>query len=278
MTPERWQQIDQLFEAALELEPGHRTALLEQKCGGDEELRREVESLLAAHKQSASFIEEPPSAAAAELLGNDPSESLVGQQIGRYKVLELLGAGGMGEVYLAEDTRLGRKVALKLLPARFAQEKDRLRRFEREARAASSLNHPNILTIFEIEQVDGRSFIVTEFIDGMTLREQMKRTRMEMNEKVDIAIQAASALSAAHEAGIVHRDVKPENIMLRRDGYVKVLDFGIAKLLAGSAAQFAAELRVTREDTMVGTVAYMSPEQLRGATVDGRSDLWSLGV
>ncbi len=284
MTPERWQQIDQLFEAALELEPGHRTALLEQKCGGDEELRREVESLLAAHKQSASFIEEPPSAAAAELLGNDPSESLVGQQIGRYKVLELLGAGGMGEVYLAEDTRLGRKVALKLLPARFAQEKDRLRRFEREARAASSLNHPNILTIFEIEQVDGRSFIVTEFIDGMTLREQMKRTRMEMNEKVDIAIQAASALSAAHEAGIVHRDVKPENIMLRRDGYVKVLDFGIAKLIEGPIT----EVDVGREETrgavktdtgvVIGTATYMSPEQARGLAVDARTDIWSLGV
>ena len=285
MTPERWQQIDQLFEAALEVEPGDRTGLLEQKCAGDEELRREVEALLAAHEQSSSFIEEPPSTAAAELLGNDPGESLIGQQIGRYKVLSLLGAGGMGEVYSASDSKLGRKVALKVLPARFTQDTDRVRRFERESRAASALNHPNILTIHEVEQVDGRPCLVTEFIEGVTLRQSIASTRMELSEKLDIATQVASALAAAHEAGIVHRDIKPENLMLRRDRIVKVLDFGIAKLTEqikeGVDVERLAEIRasaLTDIGAVLGTATYMSPEQAQGQKVDARTDIWSLGV
>ena len=230
MTPERWQQIDRLLELTLEQEAGERADFLAKTCAGDEELRREVEALLKAHEQAGSFIEAPALGAAARGLGENHGELLVGQQVSSYKVLSLLGKGGMGEVYLAEDSRLGRKIALKFLPAQFTEDQDRLHRFEREARTASALNHPNILTIYEVGQTDGATFIATEFIDGQTLRARMLKKRLELREILDIGIQVCSALAAAHESHIVHRDIKPENIMLRRDGYVKVLDFGLAKL------------------------------------------------
>jgi len=195
----------------------------------------------------------------------------------------LLGAGGMGEVYLTEDTRLGRRVALKLLPAQFTTEPDRLHRFEREARAASSLNHPNIITIHEVGQLEGEPFIITEFIEGKTLRQQMAAATMMLREALDVAIQVASALAAAHEAGIVHRDIKPENVMVRRDGLVKVLDFGLAKLAMPqlSALEEEAQTRSmvnTNPGVVIGTVQYMSPEQARGQEVDVRTDIWTLGV
>src|SRR5262245_36113920 len=166
---------------------------------------------------------------AAGLLAQEPAGSAVGRRIGPYQTLSLLGAGGMGEVYLAEDSRLGRKVALKLLPARFTEDAERVRRFEREARAVSALNHPNIVTIYEIGQEDATHYLVTEYIDGQTLRERMRSARLKLDEALEVAMQVAGALAAAHEAGIVHRDIKPENVMARRDGIVKVLDFGLAK-------------------------------------------------
>ncbi len=283
MNAERWQRIDKLLEAVLEREPGQRANFLDGACAGDEELRREVQALLAAHEQAGSFIEEPALGAALKEMTEHRKQSLVGQQLGSYKILSSLGAGGMGEVYLAQDSRLGRKIALKILPTQFTQDKDRVRRFEREARAASALNHPNILTIHEIGQADGTTFIATEFIDGQTLRQRMQRGRQELSEMLEIGIQIASALAAAHESHIVHRDIKPENIMLRLDGYVKVLDFGLAKLTESHAISMGSQesgmvTLSTETGMMLGTAHYMSPEQAMGREVDHRTDIFSLGA
>ncbi len=204
--------------------------------------------------------------------------------ISHYRIVSKLGAGGMGEVYLAQDTKLDRKVALKILPADVAANQDRMRRFVQEAKAASALNHPNIITIYEIEQIDSIHFIATEFIAGETLRERGRKASMKLREVLDVAAQIASALSAAHTAGIVHRDVKPENIMIRADGIVKVLDFGLAKLtepLPPESVDAEAETKPlvqTDPGVVLGTVAYMSPEQARGLAVDARTDIFSLGV
>ncbi|HVS82218.1 MAG TPA: serine/threonine-protein kinase [Pyrinomonadaceae bacterium] len=210
---------------------------------------------------------------------------VAGTQLGRYEIRSKIGAGGMGEVYLAQDTKLDRKVALKILPAEVASNEDRMKRFVQEAKAASALNHPNIITIYEVEQIDSVNFIATEFIDGLTLRARMRNTSpMKLAEVLNAAAQIASALSAAHAAGIVHRDIKPENIMLRRDGIVKVLDFGLAKLTErlppdSVDAEAATKALVhTEPGVVLGTVAYMSPEQARGMAVDARTDIFSLGV
>ena len=280
MNTERWQQIDRLFHSVLEHEPGQRAVFLAQACAGDVALRDEVESLISSHEQAESFIETPASDVAAELFASGQSEVVVGQNVGPYKIVSLVGAGGMGEVYLAEDTRLSRRIALKLLPPQFTINAERVRRFEQEARAVSALNHPNIVTIHEIGRVNGTHFIVTEFVDGQTLRQRLAETRMSLREALDVAVQVASALDAAHQAGIVHRDVKPENIMVRPDGYVKVLDFGLAKLTERQATTAEAEEATvkTNPGMVMGTVRYMSPEQARGVGVDGRTDIWSLGI
>jgi serine/threonine protein kinase/Flp pilus assembly protein TadD len=289
MTPDRWQQIDKLYYAVLELEPHERLPFLDQACGDDADVRREVESLLSSHDQAGNFLASPALEVAAHGLAKDQAgpliarKSMIGQTLLHYRIDQKLGTGGMGEVYLAQDTKLGRKIALKLLPARLTQQEDRVRRFEREACAASALNHPNILTIYEIGRVDDTFFIATEFIDGQTLRQQMASKPITLCETLDVAIQVAKALAVAHEAGIVHRDIKPENIMVRRDGYVKVLDFGLAKLTESPAtsidSQASAVARFRTETGMLmGTTHYMSPEQARGQEVDGRSDIFSLGV
>src|SRR3989440_3883576 len=206
-----------------------------------------------------------------------------GTHFGRYEIRSPIGAGGMGEVYLAHDAQLDRPVALKLLPADVTKDEDRLRRFQQEARATSALNHPNILTIYEIGEAEGTHFIATEFIDGTTLRARLAQARMEIDEVLDVSLQVASALAAAHEAGIVHRDIKPENIMIRRDGYVKVLDFGLAKLTERPDVRVDANSpnissMDTDPGTFMGTVGYLSPEQAKSLEVDNRSDLFSLGV
>src|SRR5207302_4734839 len=283
MTPERWEQVGKLYQAALALQPDERDTFLNDACGDDTAMRREVESLLAAEDEAGSFRAAGAMKDAAKMLVEDKSLSLVGKELGHYQVLSLLGAGGMGDVYLAEDIRLKRKVALKLLPAELTANQDRLRRFEQEAQAASGLNHPNIITIHEIGQVDGLNFIVTEFIAGETLRHRMATARMNLPAVLDVAIQAASALTAAHAAGIVHRDLKPENIMLRPDRLIKVLDFGLAKLIEPPPANMNSEaptvVRVdTKMGTVMGTAQYMSPEQARGLKVDARTDIFSLGV
>ena len=244
MKPESWKQLDQLFHEALALPPDECDAFLNDACAGEDSLRHQVEALLSAHGKAGSFIEKPALEVEARSIAKDQTESAVGQTIGHYKIISQLGVGGMGEVYLAEDTTLGRKVAIKLLPADFTHDDDRVRRFQQEARAASALNHPNIITIFEIGEVENRNFIATEFIDGHTLRQHIGGSqsnsvgeesraleKLKLEEILSISIQIADALAAAHEVGIVHRDIKPENIMVRRrDSYVKVLDFGLAKL------------------------------------------------
>src|SRR5262245_54877908 len=235
MNAERWQQIEDLFQSTLERAPQERAVFLAAACGGDESLCREVESLIASYEQDAGFIETPACEFAIPLFADHPSEVSVRQAISHYTVCAVLGSGGMGDVYLAEDTRLGRKVALKLLPALLTHDRDRLHRFEQEARAASALNHPHILTIYEIGQVDDIHFIAMEFVDGETLRQGMADRMVPISDVLTVAEQVASALAVAHAAGIVHRDIKPENIMVRRDGYVKVVDFGLAKLTTSHA-------------------------------------------
>ena len=281
MTPERYQQIDLIFQVALGLEPAKRAAYLDEACSGDEVLRSQVESLITSDEGGLSFIDEPAFDMAARVLASDEPALSAGDQIDRYTVLSLLGSGGMGEVYLAHDEKLDRRVALKLLPTYFTRNQERLRRFQHEARAASALNHPNIITIHEIGEVDERHYIATEYVDGETLRQRMKHGPLSVDESLDITIQVCSALTAAHKAGIVHRDIKPENIMLRGDGYVKVLDFGLAKLSerreqppdVGDVDNFEIS-----SGLLMGTVKYMSPEQARSEQVDPRSDIFSLGV
>ncbi len=278
MTPERYQQIGEMYHAALDLSPEERVAFLAQACIGDEALLREVESLIAANEEAGDFISAPALEVAAELLTRNQECLLPGKLLGPYKILELLGSGGMGDVYQAHDARLGRNVALKILPDHFVTNKARLHRFQKEARAASALNHPNIITIHEIGETETVHYLVLELIEGETLRALLSNSRIDLPRAVDIAIQTASALAAAHAAGIVHRDIKPENIMLRRDGYVKVLDFGIAKLIEGCEVSSTGLSFETSPGLVMGTAHYMSPEQAQGLKVDERTDIWSLGV
>ena len=295
MTPARFQTIEGIFLAALEQEPDQVSAFLDTACEGDAVLRREVEALLASDQRAGRFIERSTVGLATKIIENRQVELLVGQTFGHYKISESIGTGGMGEVYLATDITAGRKAALKLLPSRFTGDAERLKRFQQEAHAVVALNHPNILTVYEIGEDHSTHYIASELIEGETLRQRLTRGPMQLSEAVDIAIQVASALAAAHQAGIVHRDIKPENIMLRPDGYVKVLDFGIAKLaesafadpaFAAASAEWAATadgaepmtLAETNLGSILGTVRYMSPEQACGAQVDKSTDIWSLGV
>lgn len=280
MNSDEWRKVERVFYAALELKEDPRADFLTQACGDNEWLRREVESLLSAYKQSSHFIENPIISEAVKKLNAKQKTALPGQTLGHYQLVELLGAGGMGEVYLAEDLKLQRKVALKLLPPLFMTDPERVRRLEREARSASALNHPNILTIYEIDEIDSTHYIATEYIDGPTLRQRMAKRPLSIGDALDISIDIASALAAAHAAGIVHRDIKPENIMVRRDGIVKVVDFGLAKLhtQAATAPQLGSASVEEISSERMGTIKYMSPEQARGKSVDARSDIWSLGV
>jgi serine/threonine protein kinase/Flp pilus assembly protein TadD len=283
VTPERRQRIEELYRYAFGLALADRRAFLEQACEGDQSLLKEVESLLAAREETGGgSITSPPEKISLETIVEDPA-AIIGKLIGHYKILSLLGKGGMGEVYLAQDTKLGRKVALKFLPSSLVDDTSRLRRFEQEAYAASALNHPNILTIYEIGQIDQWHFIATEFIDGETLRQEMKSSRMKLSEVLEVAIQMASALSAAHASGVIHRDIKPENVMLSHDRIAKILDFGLAKLTPRRRATVDIEtptktLFKTDPGTVVGTTAYMSPEQASGLPVDARTDIFSVGI
>src|SRR5215813_9271971 len=231
MRPERWQHIDKLLGEALELEASRRAAFLDDACADDEELRRKIDALLAAHEQAESFIEAPAFAGIAQSLA-DEARSMVGKELGHYLVSELLGAGGMGAVWKAKDTRLGREVAIKTLPAEFGRHADRLARFEREAKLLASLNHPNIAAIHGLEEDRGTRFLVLELVEGETLADRSRRGAIPLEESLQLARQISEALEAAHEKGIIHRDLKPANIKITANGTVKILDFGLAKAFA----------------------------------------------
>jgi serine/threonine protein kinase len=286
MTPERWQDIERLYHEALEREADARPAFLEKACAGDEALGHEVNALLAANQNAEGFLDEHALAVEAKVMAAEQIPTLILppaiQHFSHYQILSKIGVGGMGEVYLARDTMLERRVAIKVLPSQFTTDTGRLQRFTREAKTASSLNHPNILTIYEIGHVQADSglihFIATEYVEGITLRSRLAAGPMTLREALDVTIQIAAALDAAHRAGIVHRDIKPENLMLRPDGLVKVLDFGLAKLtVSQSQIEFEENLTSTAQGVVLGTPRYMSPEQARGKKVDGRSDVFSLG-
>jgi serine/threonine protein kinase/Tfp pilus assembly protein PilF len=286
MTPERYRHIEELYHAALEHSPAERMAFLDQACGRDESLRKEVESLLAYDERAESFIESPPDDLVALMLADTKAGSMAGQTLGRYQLHSLIGSGGMGEVYRAADTRLDREVAVKILPEHLATDLEALRRFEREAKAVAALSHPNILAIYDFGTEQGVSYAVMELLEGESLRGCLQRGVLEWRRAVEIGIAVAEGLAAAHARGIIHRDLKPENIFLTADGQVKILDFGIAKLkrtVAGESeireptVSDAAVTDTTRPGVIMGTVGYMSPEQVRGEAVEGPSDLFSLG-
>jgi serine/threonine-protein kinase len=293
MTPERFEEVVRLYRAAMELDAAQRPHYLAEACDGDEALRAEVMALLHYDLPDGQLLDRPTLELAACVLDEEQAPQLTGRHVGRCRLLSPLGKGGMGEVWLAEDTQLGRKVAVKLLPAVFTHDEERVRRFIQEARAASALNHPNIITIHEIGTTakevakggGGTHYLVTEYVQGETLRQRLKRVpqrQIGIAEALDVAAQVAAALTAAHTAGIVHRDIKPENVMLRSDGLVKVLDFGLAKLTESQTAADSAaptqQLLATESGMVMGTPRYMSPEQARGEKVDERSDIFSFGV
>lgn len=301
MTPERLEQINRIIEGALGRAPSERSVYLDGACANDSALREAVESLMTSGIDAAEEKQDELSAREFEANESRISEGEVSQQsdeeqedkshaevipgtttFGSYRILEKIGEGGMGTVYLAKDARLGRRVALKLLPAQFARDEELVRRFELEARAASILNHPNIITVHEIGESNGRRFIVTEFVEGRTLRERLAEARFDASEALEICAQVAGALAKAHAAGVLHRDIKPENIMVDDDGHVKVLDFGIAKQLTHSLSvdtEAPTNAHVnTAAGVILGTATYMSPEQVRGQELDARTDVWSLGV
>ena len=293
MTPERWRQVEEIFNTALEHAGAERGEYLARACAGDEVLRAEVERLLASYEKAGGFIEEPPFKIKKPTGEEHQRASLLGASIGHYRIIGTIGSGGMGEVYLGQDTRLNRKVALKLLPAEMTEDHDRLRRFEQEARAISALNHPNIVTIFEIGESDLGRFIAIEYIEGKTLRALAATGRSPLDSVLQLASQMARALCIAHEAGVVHRDIKPDNIMVRPDGIVKVLDFGLARLMPGGVGQYSDETllydtnaqlhskkfeAITSPGMILGTMRYMSPEQARGDTTGTPTDIFSLGI
>ncbi len=284
MTPERWRDVERLYHAALHRSFEGRHAFLLEHCVGDDALRREVESLLAQPSNAGAFLESPALVFAALEIAADARPSLVGRTLGPYTLLSPLGAGGMGEVYRASDTKLGRDVAIKVLPASFAADPDRIARFEREARLLASLNHPHIAAVYGLE--DGEVLaLVMELVEGPTLAERIASGPIAIADALPIARQIAEALEAAHEQGIIHRDLKPANIKVRPDGAVKVLDFGLAKALgpAGGSSVNATmspplSMHATIAGMILGTAAYMAPEQARGNAVDKRADIWAFGV
>lgn len=281
MKADRWQQLEGLYDAAMELPAAERAKFAKDACAGDEDLLRDLLGMLNAEQEVGDFMESPALDIAAKAVAQEtPSVNqsfFVGRELGPYKIEELLGVGGMGEVYLAHDAKLKRQVALKILPLRFVADPEHVKRFEREARAVSALNHPNLITIYDIGISEGVHFIATEFVTGKTVRDLID-DGLKMKDALAIATQVAEALGAAHNAGVLHRDIKPENIMVRPDGYVKVLDFGLAKLSEQIAAERSNLSAGTEPGLLMGTLAYMSPEQAAGDVVDQRTDIWSLGI
>src|SRR5688572_27704113 len=278
---EQWATVKQIHQAVLDRAASERTVFIDEICAGDETLRREVQSLLAYEEEAESFMELPALEVTASVWSEEEDEALVGRVLSHYHIVSFLGAGGMGEVYLAQDPRLDRTVALKILPADLASDPDRMQRFTREAKAASALNHPNVAIIHDVGESDGIRFIVMEHVEGQTLATKIAGRALGVGEVIDIAVQVADALDAAHSKGITHRDIKPANLMLTPRGQVKVLDFGIAKMMRSEEAPITGEWSAdgqTAVGSVIGSAAHMSPEQIVGREVDCRSDLFSLGV
>ena len=274
MDPDRFRQLDGLLQSALQLSPAHREVFLRELSSSDPGLERELRSLLELEPPAGDFLERP----AIEAAGYQ-TESLIGQRISHYHVVERIGGGGMGVVYKAEDTRLGRPVALKFVSDELSRDPEALSRFAREAQTASALNHPNICTIHDIGEQDGRSFIVMEYLEGTTLKDRLAAGSLSLNTVLDVGTQIADALDAAHTAGIIHRDIKPANIFIGSRDRVKVLDFGLAKMRATARHQAdVTTIAGTRQGVVMGTAAYMAPEQASGEMVDHRADIWSFGV
>ena len=284
MADEKWRQVRKVFDDVLRHRPEERRRFVNKVCGDDKTLLAEVESLLSSHYSAESFLETPAVAEVANMIEIEPKKLEAGKSFGHYEIIKQIGVGGMGEVYLARDKKLDRNVAIKILNEEFSQDESNLQRFVSEAKAASALNHPNILTVYEFGEAEHARFIVSEYIEGKTLREIIRASRLRLPEILDISIQITGALSAAHKAHLVHRDIKPENIMVRPDDYVKVLDFGLAKLVEQknksllSSEEPTVRHNLTAKGVVVGTVNYMSPEQARGERVDERTDIFSLGV
>jgi hypothetical protein len=275
VTPDRWRRINEIFHAALERDEAARAAYVQEAAAGDDELRREVEALLATNARTAGFLETPAWGVAPDLMF-DELPSLVGRQLGAYRITEEIGRGGMGVVYAAEDSRLGRPVALKVLPPEYTDDPRRRERLTREARAAAALSHPAIATIFALEEIEGELYMVSELVRGRTLRQEVGEGPLPVERLIPTLVEIASALAAAHQEGIVHRDLKPDNVIRRVDGQVKVLDFGLASV-DRSREQMTAT-RLTQTGMALGTPGYMAPEQLSGGTVDARADIFAFGV
>src|SRR5688572_6578400 len=284
MPDDKWQKVREIFDSALGHKPEERRRFVHEACGNDKTLFAEVESLLSSHDSADSFMETPAVSKVADVIQAKPRKLETGKCFGHYEIVAQIGEGGMGEVYLAIDTKLDRKVAIKILNEEFGQHESNLTRFVREAKAASSLNHPNILVVHEIGEHENTNYIVSEFINGKTLREILKEKTLKLSEVLDISIQIADALCTAHSSNIIHRDIKPENIIVRPDGVVKVLDFGLAKLVEEqNRSIFGLEesnllQSQTAKGVILGTVSYMSPEQARGKRVDARTDIFSFGI
>jgi eukaryotic-like serine/threonine-protein kinase len=279
MTPERWQDVERLFHAALERPPHERAAFLQESSAGDDSLRREVESLLHESSQADGFLEGPPVGGVA-LLDAQRRSTLIGRRLSEYEIKEWIGAGGMGEVYRARDVKLGRDVAIKMLPAFLAGHPDRAERFKREAKILATLNHPHIGAIYALEESEGILGLVLELVEGPTLADRLSEGRLAVHDALSVARQTADALDAAHKKGIVHRDLKPANIKLASNGAVKVLDFGLAKAALERTdlnTTGRSTVDLTREGVVLGTASYMSPEQARGLPVDSRTDVWAFG-
>ena len=294
---DRWQQIEKIYQSACELEEGRRGAFLKEACAADEELRREVESLLAYEKQAQPLLDRPALQVTAEKLASEPP-SLVGRKLGPYQIQILLGSGGMGEVYRARDTRLNRTVAIKVLPKHLSERADLRHRFEREARAIANLNHPQICALYDIGREDGIDFLVMEYLEGQTLAKRLKQGPVPTEQLLRTAIEIATALDQAHRHGLIHRDLKPGNIMLTKTG-AKLLDFGLAKssravspkprnsegtaddlhtARSASAPHRPESATLTEEGMLLGTLEYMAPEQVEGKEADTRTDIFALGV
>ena len=282
MTPERYREVEQLFLRALKVPPEQRAVFLEDNCRGDQDLRHDVESLLIHESESHTWPREGATGLAAQATAYEQPQPLLGSQVGPYQVVSLLGSGGMGEVYRARDARLRRDVALKVLPVAYSTNQEWLRRFEREARAAGQLNHPNVLTVFDVGVHNHAPYIVAELLEGKELREVLRDGAVPQRRALDLACQIASGLAAAHDKDVVHRDLKPANLFITTDGRVKILDFGLAKLrsqaFGGKADVEDPTELVTMPGTFMGTVGYVSPEQVRGMEADHRSDIFVLGV